>query len=209
MVIAYHGCDARTADRLIAGEPFRKSSNDFDWLGEGVYFWEVGYDRALRLAEEQRRRGKVERPAVVGALLQLGNCFDLMDTRFTADLKRYFPAFLTQCESKGLPIPRNEGGTPDLLLRRRDCAVINFYLRTRPQFGFPPYDSVRCCFTEGERAFDGSGIYDRSHVQIAIRNQACILGTFRPGDLTDEANLLDPIIPHSPIVPSGGLLPVS
>jgi hypothetical protein len=207
-VIAYHGCDARTADRLIAGEPFRKSSNDFDWLGEGVYFWEYGYDRALRFAEEQRKRGKVERPAVVGALLQLGNCFDLMDTRFTADLKRSFPAFRKQYEIRGWPIPDNGGGTVDRLLRRRDCAMINFYLETRPSFGFPSYDSVRCCFTEGDLAFDGSGIYDKSHVQIAIRNQACILGTFRPGD-TREADLLDPVIPHTPILPSGRPLPLS
>ena len=74
-VIAYHGCDAQVAARLIDGEPFRPSSNDFDWLGEGIYFWEYGYDRALQFAEEQRARGKVERPCVVGALLQLGSCF--------------------------------------------------------------------------------------------------------------------------------------
>jgi hypothetical protein len=42
-----------------AGEPFRKSRNDFDWLGEGVYFWEYGHDRALQFADEQRKRGKV------------------------------------------------------------------------------------------------------------------------------------------------------
>ena len=210
MVIAYHGCDARVADRLIAGEPFRKSSNDFDWLGEGVYFWEYGYDRALQFAEEQRQRGKVERPAVVGALLQLGNCFDLMDTRFTADLKRSFPAFCAMYDRKGLPLPYNEGATPDLLLRRRDCAVINLYLESRLRFGLSTYDSVRCCFAEGDRAFDGSGIYEKSHVQIAIRNQACILGTFRPGDLAHEANPSDPIIHYSSILPlSGSRLPLS
>jgi hypothetical protein len=28
-IIAYHGCDAETADRLLRGEPFKKSQNDF------------------------------------------------------------------------------------------------------------------------------------------------------------------------------------
>lgn len=85
-VIGYHGCDEAVARRLLAGEPFRKSKNDFDWLGEGIYFWEYGKDRALQFAREQQHRGKVERPSVVGALLHLGNCFDLMDTRFTTEL---------------------------------------------------------------------------------------------------------------------------
>jgi hypothetical protein len=182
-VIAYHGCDARVADRLLAGEPFRKSRNDFDWLGEGVYFWEYGYDRALQFAEEQRKRGKVERPAVVGALLQLGNCFDLIDTRCTNELRRFFPSFRAMYERKGWSLPDNGCATRDLLLRRRDCAVINFYLESLPELGLTLYDSVRGCFTEGDPAFDGSGIFIKSHVQISIRNEACILGTFRPGGI--------------------------
>jgi hypothetical protein len=180
MVIAYHGCDEQVASRLLAGEPFRKSNNDFDWLGEGVYFWEYGLDRALQFAHEQRTRGKVERPAVVGALLRLGNCFDLMDTRFTAELGNAFPAFRAKCDRNGWPLPRNGGPSRDLLLRRRDCAVLNFHLDKCKKKG-RAYDSVRCCFVEGDPAFDGSGIAAKSHTQIAIRNPGdCILGTFRP-----------------------------
>jgi hypothetical protein len=108
-VIAYHGCDAQVAGRLLDGEPFRPSSNDFDWLGESIYFWEYGYDRAWQFAEQQRLRGKVERPSVVGALLQLGNCFDLMDTRFTAELNDAFELFCTKYEREGWPLPVNGG----------------------------------------------------------------------------------------------------
>ena len=180
MVIAYHGCDERVAARLLDGEPFRKSRNDFDWLGEGVYFWEYGLDRALQFAHEQRTRGKVERPAVVGALLRLGNCFDLMDTRCTAELSKTFPTFRAACELSGRSLPHNGGGTQDRLLRRRDCAVLNFHLNTFKN-GDQPYDSVRCCFVEGDSAFEGSGISTKSHTQVAIRNPGeCILGTFRP-----------------------------
>jgi hypothetical protein len=122
----------------------------------------------------------VERPAVVGALLQLGNCFDLMDTRCTADLEDAFPSFVAMCEREGWPVPINGGITPDLLLRRRDCAVINFCLENLQRRGDVLYDSVRCGFREGAPVFDGSGIFTKSHVQLAIRNESCILGSFRP-----------------------------
>ena len=68
-VIAYHGCDSDTAERVLSGQPFKPSENDFDWLGSGIYFWEFGLDRALRFAEQQKRRGKIKRPATVGAVL--------------------------------------------------------------------------------------------------------------------------------------------
>ncbi len=178
-VIGYHGCDEAVARRLLAGEPFRKSKNDFDWLGEGIYFWEYGKDRALQFAREQQRRGKVERPSVVGALLHLGNCFDLMDTRFTTELGEAFDLFRSLYAEQGRALPANRGSTADLLLRHRDNAVLNFYfdhLSARQR----SYDSVRGCFTEGSAAFEGSGIFSKSHIQIAVRNEACILGLFQP-----------------------------
>ena len=73
-VIGYHGCEAGVAQRLLAGARFRSSRNDFDWLGSGVYFWEYGPERALEFAATQlRRRGRRARPAVVGAIIQLGS----------------------------------------------------------------------------------------------------------------------------------------
>jgi hypothetical protein len=57
--------------------------------------------------------------------------------------------------------------------------VINYYLDQLVARN-DPYDSVRCGFTEGPPAYKGSGILAKSHVQIAIRNQACILGLFKP-----------------------------
>jgi hypothetical protein len=60
-VIAYHGCDALTAESLLGGASFKKSQNDYDWLGEGIYLWEFGADRALKFAQDQQRRGKSRR----------------------------------------------------------------------------------------------------------------------------------------------------
>jgi len=55
MVIAYHGCDAKVAHAIVGGtRSLKASENDYDWLGSGIYFWEFGYDRALK---GRRRRG--------------------------------------------------------------------------------------------------------------------------------------------------------
>jgi hypothetical protein len=172
-LIAYHGCDRRVAERLLRGEPFVPSENDYDWLGRGIYFWEFGLDRALQFAQDQQRRGRLRHPAVVGAVLQLGRCFDLMDTRFTANLGRAHRAWLSLMRRGGRPLPENVGGL-DRLLRRRDCAVLNWFLQKGD------WDSVRCGFVEGPPVYPGAGIHEQSHVQLAIRNPACIIGTFRP-----------------------------
>lgn len=179
LVVGYHGCDVEVAERLFAGDSFKPSQNDFDWLGTGIYFWKYGLDRALQFANDQQRRGKVKKPTVVGALLQLGTCFDLMDTRFTDALTSVHPLWLESVRHLGAAIPQNSGATDDLLLRRLDCAVINFYLDTVKTEGVV-YDSVRCGFVEGGPAFPGSRIAMKSHVQIAIRSPGCVVGTFRP-----------------------------
>lgn len=155
------------------------SQNDYDWLGEGVYFWEHGQDRAMQFACEQQQRGKVEHPAVVGALLRRGNCFDLMDTRCTEELGGAFVEFRESYAREGISIPKNAGDTPDRLLRRLDCAVINFYMKKLGEKG-AAFDSVRGAFVEGRAAYEGSGIFHKSHIQLSIRNNDCIVGVFRP-----------------------------
>jgi hypothetical protein len=178
-IIAYHGCDADVAELLLRGDPFKKSQNNYDWLGAGIYFWEYGADRAMQFAHEQQRRGKVATPAIVGALIQLGRCFDLMDTRFTDELPSAFEMWRESHDRDGQPLPVNSGATPDKLLRRRDCAVLNSYLAHIEGIGVF-YDTVRCGFIEGPPAFEGSGIHHRSHVQISVRTPGCIVGVFRP-----------------------------
>ncbi len=178
-IIAYHGCDRSIAERLHAGESFKKSRNDYDWLGEGSYFWEYGADRAKQFALTQLARGKVQVPATIGALIQLGRCFDLMDTRFTEELPGAFEMMKQFRTDQGQPTPSNTGATDDRLLRRRDAAVLNLYL-DQMDIVVKGYDTVRCGFVEGGPAFEGSNIFHQSHVQIAVRNPACVVGVFRP-----------------------------
>jgi hypothetical protein len=179
-IIGYHGCTARTAARLIKGAPFAPSNNDYDWLGHGIYFWEHGPDRAMRFIQDKlRREERREKPAVVGALLQLGLCFDLLDTKFTTELACDYSRFLESLGFAGRDLPRNQGATPDSKLRYLDCAMLNWYLSGLKANGHH-YQTVRGCFVEGGPAFPGSGIERQSHIQIAVRDPSCIIGTFRP-----------------------------
>ena len=80
-VFAFHGCDQRVADAVLSGkEKLAASENTYDWLGHGIYFWEHGPARAFDWAQQQsrRKRSKIRKPAILGAVISLGNCFDLL-----------------------------------------------------------------------------------------------------------------------------------
>jgi hypothetical protein len=59
------------------------SSNDYDWLGEGVYFFQDAPLRALQWAKEQYP----EDPVVIRSLIRLENSIDLFDIKWFATLK--------------------------------------------------------------------------------------------------------------------------
>lgn len=66
-----------------------------------------------------------------------------------------------------------------LFHRDLDCLIINELVaaaeRDRVHF-----QTVRCPFLEGRRAFPGSAIFRESYIQLAVRDRDCILGVFRP-----------------------------
>ena len=183
LVIAYHGCDTRVArDVLDRNQALSPSENDYDWLGHGIYFWEHGPARALEWAEQQKMLGKIKNPAVVGVILHLGNCFDFLDTHFTDLLGSVFPAFELYMQSSNQVMPVNSPvypGDSENLLRRLDCAVINWTLGL-VELTYGRFQSVRGVFQEGDLAFPNSAIRRKSHIQIAVRDPACIVGYFRP-----------------------------
>ena len=83
LVVGYHGCDDSLVQSVVTGkDDLKPSQNAWDWLGHGIYFWEDSRARALRWAEaESRRRGsKIKTFAVLGAVIQLGNCLNLTET---------------------------------------------------------------------------------------------------------------------------------
>jgi hypothetical protein len=72
-VVGHHGCSGETAERILTGERFVPSRRAYDWLGEGIYFWEYGPYRAYRWAE---RRFDPD-AAVLQVTIRLGRCLNL------------------------------------------------------------------------------------------------------------------------------------
>ncbi len=90
LIIGFHGCDKDTCDNIINGRiQLKKSQNSYDWLGNGMYFWEQNLRRAWQWAEQQSKskNSKVKTPAVLGAVIDLGYCLNLLDSRSIELLK--------------------------------------------------------------------------------------------------------------------------
>ena len=174
IVLGYHGAKAggaaEYARELLLGnvgvEQWRSSENEYDWLGHGIYFWEHSPDRARRWAGNDG--------IVIGAVIQLGNCLDLTDLRYTELLKQSHAVLKSAYERKGIALPRNEGR--ELKLRNLDCLVIN---NLSPAV-LETVQTVRGAFEEGDEAFEGAALRRETHIQIAVRDRQCILGVFRP-----------------------------
>lgn len=179
-VLAYFGCDAQVVDRILAGEPLCLSDENYAWPGTAMYVWEYGLEYALLFAERQNAKGKVQEPAVLGVVLQLGNCFDLLDTRFTSRLARVYPVWREAMRVLGKPVPHNHGHLPDWNLGHLDCALLHWYLEYIAEQTDTRYDTVRWGFREGGPMYPGSCIYPRMQIQIAVRHFSSIVGVFRP-----------------------------
>jgi hypothetical protein len=184
VVLGYHGCLEPVATELLSGtrsiSQWRPSDNSWDWLGKGIYFWEHAPARARRWAEAKAARTVgTATPAVVGAVIQLGNCFDLTDVTFTSTLADAYRQIAEEYSGAGRALPVNRGSDADFKIRELDCLVLNSLLVSLEEQGHA-FDTVRAAFEEGRASFPGSSIRAESHIQIAVRNPPNILGVFRP-----------------------------
>lgn len=185
LVIGFHGCDKSVVSRVVEhGVPMGASNNAFDWLGHGLYFWENNLDRARQWAESgnARTRNKIETPAVLGAVIDLGFCLNLTDSRSIELLKRQYEIYRKQNELAHLPLAENKDtkGNEDLLLRYLDCAVIESLHVTMKEENEKEFDSVRGVFVEGQPIYPNAGFREKTHIQICVRNPNCIKGFFLP-----------------------------
>jgi hypothetical protein len=172
-IIGFHGTEATIAEQLVAGKAFKASESDDDWFGKGVYFWEYAPKQAWWWARRKYKGDK--KPAVIGAILRLGNCFDLLDPANVKILKEFQTIALAKWSATGIDIPKNGRHHRDL-----DCAVFNlFYEETAS--GGKAIDSARAVYvpTAGaKRVWKGSWIYEEAHIQICVRNLKNILAVW-------------------------------
>lgn len=191
-VLGYHGCDMSVAAKAVSGDiNILQSEKDYDWLGPGAYFWESDPQRAQEWADEKVARGDYKSVAVIGAVIDLGHCLDLVARENLELVKDAYKSFKAVQSASGFPMPQNRKlkgrSDPDRVLRYLDCAVIRHLHRAIERVPeedrlVKPFDTVRGLFTEGKRLYPGGGFRAKTHTQIAVRNATCILGIFYPRD---------------------------
>lgn len=165
-IVGYHGCTLPVAEAILVEGKFRLSENRYDWLGRGVYFWEYAPYRALEWARFMGlQRG--ETPAVLAATVRLGNCVNLMDVQYHADLVETHRNLVALFGEENLPKNTARGG------HFRDRLVIDRHCDNMAALG-GMVDGVRGTFPEGEPIYEGSKILSLAHTQIAVRNPDCI-----------------------------------
>jgi hypothetical protein len=178
-VVGYHGTNRSVALKVVAGDAsILRSENDHDWLGNGVYYWEYAPKQAWEWANRQRVSGKWhknEEIAVIASMIRLGFCFDLLDPDNVRELATYYDEYLMFCKTLGRPPKRNYQHKKYL-----DCAVFQFAYQAFDLDG-TTVDSARAVYvpTKSEgRLWKSSWINKDSHIQLCVRNDDCILGSW-------------------------------
>jgi hypothetical protein len=184
-VLGYHGCERATAEALVQGSKrLRPGSAKYHWLGKGIYFWENDPRRALEWAVGRPAARALERPSVVGAIIDMRNCLDLRLRENIELVKRAEELFKVEAASAGMPLPENQEApndkSPDKVMRYLDHAVIERLHQMAEDTDLPPFDTVCALFHEGRPVYDTSGFWEKTHTEIAVRTEACILGYFLP-----------------------------
>jgi hypothetical protein len=163
VTIGYHGTRMSLAATILS-DGFMPSTNEYDWLGDGVYFFQDAPNRAREWAEECYAEDSV----VIGAEIELRDCIDLIDTGWSEVLADVYDSYLEKLKSEGIPLPRQTTGA-----HRLDRAVLNYAVSVLNENGFA-VRSIRAAFIEGSPIFPNSALLGKAHVQIVVRDTTII-----------------------------------
>ena len=167
IVYGFHAIDRSAGLKILNQEDeFKHSSNKYDWLGPGIYFWENNFERARQYAQQDSERSdsKIKEPFVLGAILELGDCLDLLNQKYNDFLKYAHSQLKDALSEQGQPLPinRNIGKDDfDFKARELDCSVIRYACTLSEKEYGKPFDSVRAAFIEGSPIYEGAGFFLR------------------------------------------------
>jgi hypothetical protein len=151
-----------------------QSEKAYDWLGPGVYFWEGDPLRAFEWAQSKN----AQEPFVVGAVIDLRNCLDLMVRENLDLLASAYDSYVAQQRKSGLKILENksthDSKSGDDKLRFLDCAVITHLHKilddeqSAPSSDLPavapPFDSVRGLLRKNQKFIPEAG-FSRTRIR--------------------------------------------
>lgn len=131
---------------------------------------------ALECAKrKQKFNGTIETPFIIGAMIELGNCLNLLEPNSLSIIRKAFLGLKELCEQSGVQMPVNKGAN-----RALDCSVIQFLHESNKKSHIKPYDSIRSAFMEGGLVYPNSNFTDKLHIEICVLNKKLIKGYFLP-----------------------------
>jgi hypothetical protein len=209
-LLGFHGCLKSTGTKIKVGSDFIHSQNKYDWLGHGIYFWENNLSRAIDWAKqsskkesnifkrwldrypnmlskdaEQHAKDYFE-PCVLGVVVDMiGNWIDLMDANHTQHLQKIAKDYIQSKQQLGQSIPNNKGVSREL-----DCDIVNHFVQEIQKQHNIVVDGVRGAFVEGDELYQSAGFYQKTHIQLSVRNKDRIIEVFE----MDYINLSNTIL---------------
>jgi len=100
VVRGFHGTSQALAESVLA-TGFHISQNEYDWLGDGIYFFQDAPQRARQWAEKKYASS----PAVLSADITLEDCIDLLDTQWFNLISDSYNSFLDLLKRAGMELP--------------------------------------------------------------------------------------------------------
>jgi len=167
LVFGYHGTSLAAAQSIQANG-FELSRQPYDWLGDGVYFFQDAPNRAWNWAIQRFP----ESPAVVVSQIRLENCVDLLDVDWVDALNIIHNNLRQRFLQEGRKLPKQKAGAHNL-----DREVFNLLVQVAARQG-TLLKVIRGVFQEGVPVYPESALFNLSHVQIAVRDTLLIEKTW-------------------------------
>lgn len=201
-VIGFHGTDREVVEDILNGrERLEPSPRGYDWLGDGIYFWEDDPVMALWWAKRSREESlkankayrlpvKVETPAVIGAVIYVGECLNLAFAENQETIRQVHSSIAGHYRKLHHKLPSN-----DFFYRNLDCLVVNEACRALQRARGKRVDTVRGVFagrpdggrsTEVQRTFKGSLLFSETYKIICVRTRKVIVDYFEVDIADDE-----------------------
>ena len=135
-------------------------------------------DLTVKLVYRQQKATTT--PFVIGAVMDPGNCLNLLESNSLRLLEDVYHFLREAHETARIPMAENkvDAKTHELLRRNLDCAVIESLHTSNQERGMREYDTVRGVFVEGRCLYPNSGFHKKNYMQICVRNAQCIMGLY-------------------------------
>jgi hypothetical protein len=120
----------------------------------------------------------IKTPFVIGAIIELGNCLNLVEPESLLILKKAYKDIERIYAEAGKLLPVNIGNN-----RKLDAAVFKHLHKSRENNPNLKYDTIRCAFVEGDPIYPTANFSSRLHIQICVLNDELIKGYYLPRPL--------------------------